>query len=103
MIKQSKADSLKESKRPRGRPRAKDPAKTYAGKSYVVTTFRLSKQAVAQANVIADALGLSTRTAAVQFAINQCWKALPMLSSMSGDEIKTAFQRHLEDLGGTEP
>ncbi len=86
-------------KRGRGRPRLNDPAETYAGKSYIVTTFRMSKRSVAEADAIKDALGLSTRTAAVQYALGQAFRTLPRSSSRSEEEIRGLLERRLAELG----
>lgn len=86
-------------KRGRGRPRVKDPAEKYADKSYIVTTFRMSKRSVAEADAIKDALGLSTRTAAVQYALGQVYRTLPKSSSRSEEEIRELLDRRLVELG----
>src|SRR5262249_59840859 len=86
-------------KRGRGRPRVNDPAETYADKSYVVTTFRLSKRSVADADVVKDSLGLSTRTAAVQCALGQVFRTLPKFSSRSEEEIRGLLEHRLAELG----
>ncbi|SRR6266849_2404226 len=86
-------------KRGRGRPRVRDPAETYADKSYIVTTFRMSKRSVAEADAIKDALGLSTRTAAVQYALGQVFRTLPKSSSRSEKEIRGLLERRLVELG----
>jgi hypothetical protein len=65
----------KPSRRP-GRPRESDPAQTYAGRSYVVTTFRLNKRTVAKADALDWALDLGSRTAAIQYAVDQAFEAL---------------------------
>ncbi len=64
----------------RGRPHVKDPAKTYKGLSYFITTFRLKKRTIAEADVIEEALGLGSRTNALQYAIEQVFKDLHKLS-----------------------
>src|SRR5215813_643092 len=86
-------------KRGRGRPRVNDPAETYADKSYIVTTFRMSKRSVAEADAIREALGLSTRTAAVQYALGQVFRTLPKTSSRSEEEIRGLLEQRLSELG----
>jgi hypothetical protein len=86
-------------KRGRGRPRVNDPAETYADKSYIVTTFRMAKRAVAEADAIKLALGLSTRTAAVQYALGQVFRTLPKFSSRSEEEIRGILEQRLAELG----
>jgi len=86
-------------KRGRGRPRLNDPAETYASKSYIVTTFRMSKRSVAEADAIKDALGLSTRIAAVQYALGQVFRTLSKSSSRSEEEIREILERRLAELG----
>lgn len=83
----------------RGRPRVNDPAVTYAGKTYVVTTFRLSKLASSQADVIMEALGLSTRTAAVQYALGQVFRTLHETSGQSERVLKSMLSTRLRALG----
>ncbi len=86
----------------RGRPPAKDPAKTYKGLSYVVTTFRLRKRTVAEADTIADALSLGTRTNAVQHAIAVLFSDLHRSAgnSMTRAELDREMRRRLMKLGG---
>jgi hypothetical protein len=84
---------------PRGRPRVKDPSVTYAGKTYVVTTFRLSKLAMSQAVVIMETLGLSTRTAAVQYALGQVFRTLHETSGQSERVLKSMLSTQLRALG----
>lgn len=90
----------KQSKKPKargpGRPRTKPVDEQ---KSYLVTTFRLSKRAIAEADAIKDALGLSTRTAAVQFALGQMYKSLPTMSAYSAEEIRSMLDQYLRELG----
>jgi hypothetical protein len=88
-----------EKPRSRGRPRTKDPAKTYAGLSYILCSFRLNKRSVAEADTIRDCLGLGTRTAAVQFALGQLFKTLPEASGRSPEEIRDLLGRYLAELG----
>jgi hypothetical protein len=57
----------------------KDPAKTYKGLSYIVTTFRLKKRTIAESDVIEEALALGARTNALQFAVEQVFKDLHKL------------------------
>jgi hypothetical protein len=84
----------------RGRPRIKDPVKTYAGLSYVITTFRLKKRTIAEADVIEDALALGSRTNALQYAIEQVFKDLHKLTrSMTRAEIDRDMRRRLKKLG----
>ena len=92
MAKAPKGQKRRE-RRPRGQPREDD------GKSYVMTTFRLSKRAIAEAEAIKDVLGLSTRTAAVQFALGQMFRSLPSMSTYTLDEIRAILDRYLRDLG----
>jgi aryl-alcohol dehydrogenase-like predicted oxidoreductase len=91
------ARTPKTTERRRGRPRTKAPADD--GKSYVMTTFRMSKRAISEADTIKDTLGLSTRTAAVQFALGQMFKSLPTLSAYSPEEIRAILDRYLHELG----
>ena len=86
----------------RGRPHVKDPAKTYEGLSYVVTTFRLKKRTVAEADTIAEALALGTRTNAVQYAIAVLFGGLHRSAgcSMTRAELDRAMRRRLKKLGG---
>lgn len=88
-----------EKSRPRGRPRTSDPAK-YAGRTYVLCSFRLNKRSVAEADTIRDCLGLGTRTAAVQFALGQLFKTLPEASGRSPEETRDLLGRYLAALGG---
>lgn len=89
------------------KPRKQQPRRTRAGreskaeeaKTYLMTTFRMSKRAIAEAEVIKDTLGLSTRTAAVQFALGQMFKALPTMSAYSQEEIRALLDRYLKELG----
>lgn len=84
----------------RGRPHVKDPAKTYKGLSYFITTFRLKKRTIAEADVIEEALGLGSRTNALQYAIEQVFKDLHKLSrSMTRAEIDRDMRRRLKKLG----
>jgi hypothetical protein len=69
------------------------------GRSYVATTFRLSKRALAEAATIAEALGLSTRTAAVQFSIGQLFRNLATMSARSPEEIRALMDEHLRNVG----
>lgn len=59
-----------------GRPRKSDPAATYADRSYVVTTFRLNKKTIAKADALDRELDLGSRTAAIQYAVDQAFEAL---------------------------
>jgi hypothetical protein len=72
----------------KGRPFKNDPAKTYENKSYIVTTFRLSKVSVVQADAISEVLQLGSRTAAVQYALGRAFAAL-----RSEPDIKTVSSR----------
>ena len=84
-----------------GRPREKDIVKTYEGKSYVVTTFRLNKRSFAEADVLRDALNLGSRTNVVQFALSQLFQNLPeMNKSFSKDEVKLMLLKKLVEYGG---
>ena len=81
---------MKTAKTRRGRPRVKDLAKTYKGLSYVITTFRLKKRTIAEADMIEEALALGSRTNALQFAVEQVFKDLHKLArSMTRSEIDT--------------
>lgn len=89
------------SKPRRGRPHTANPAKTYAGKSYVVTTFRLKKRTVAEADTIAEALALSSRTSAIQYAIEIVFNDLHRLSrSLPRRALDAEMRRRLNRLGG---
>ncbi len=88
-------------KRRRGRPHAANPAKTYAGKSYVITTFRLKKRTIAEADTISEALALSSRTSAIQYAVEVVFNDLHRLSrSLSRRALDTDMRQRLKRLGG---
>jgi len=92
---------MKSTKPRRGRPRVKDPAKTYKGLSYIVTTFRLKKRTIAEADVLEEALALGSRTNALQFAVEQVFKDLHKLGrSMTRVEFDRDMRRRLKRLGG---
>jgi hypothetical protein len=84
----------------KGRPFASNPAATYADKSYIVTTFRLSKVAVAQADALDEFMQLGSRTAAVQYALGEVFKGVRDQTTPSGKPLMKVMQAKLEALGG---
>ena len=83
-----------------GRPREKNIQETYRGLSYVVTTFRLSKQAYAELEAIKDAKQLGSRTNALQYAVRQVFEGLLKHPGfMSRAALLKHVGRTLEELG----
>ena len=66
---------------------------------FVMTTFRLTRRAVAEADTAKRVLGLSTRTAVVQFALGQLVKALPSMSTYSAEEIRELLDGYVKGTG----
>ena len=68
---------------------------------WIITTFRLKKRTVAEADVIEEALALGSRTNALQFAVEQVFNDLhKRCRSMTRAEIDRDMRRGLQKLGG---
>jgi hypothetical protein len=83
-------------KRGRGRPRQKpaDPAR-----SYLVTTFRMNRVTVAQADVIKEVLALGSRTNVLQHAVAMLFHGLEEKTGVPRRRLEAMLSEKLEEQG----
>ncbi|HEX4622535.1 MAG TPA: hypothetical protein VH208_13310 [Myxococcaceae bacterium] len=82
--------------RGRGRPRRKPADPT---KSYLVTTFRMNRVTVAQADVIKELLALGSRTNAIQHAVAMLFHGLEEKTGLPRRRLEAMVGQKLDEQG----